>query len=811
MAEEKYSTQMNGDQSSSDTMDLQSLLYLCMSKWYWFLVSLVVAFALAVIYILITPPIYTRQASMLIKDENSHTISNEFGKFSAVGGIYDNTNLHNEMITLRSPSYVQDVVKNLHLDINYSTDGVFHENVLYGRNLPVAVSLPDVGQEDYAAFVMTVLPKGVVELKEFACSAKPGIDHTKVVKAKVGSVAQTPIGKVMISPTNYYVEEQSEPIQIKKYGMTDATNMYVAKLSVSLNDDQASILDIKVEDLSWQRAEDVINGLYDVYNQKWIENINKQAISTSQYIDDELRQIESELGNVDADISVYKSNNLVPNVDMATSINMNRAEVTGNQLMELGNQLYMANYIKNQLTSDGEKFSPLPANSGINSSSVSQQILDYNQKVLQRNSLVANSSTTNPLVVDLDQNLKAMRQAIIASLDNVIVTLKDRIGDLKGRESLTKQQIASNPTQAKYLLSVERQQKVKEQLYIFLLQKREENQLSKVFTANNTEMLSPPLGPKTPIKPVKLNIMMMALLLGLIVPLVGVIVADNLDTEVHYRRDLDNLSLPFIGEIPLSYKKSSGLLRFFQKRHKDVREIVVQDKSGNVINEAFRVVRTNLEFISGKDGRCKVIMFTSANPGSGKTFVSMNLATSFSIKGKKTLVIDLDLRKASLSSFVNSPELGVSNYLSERVDSIDSVLVRGAINPNLDVLPVGTIPPNPTELLFSERLSQLIDKMKEQYDYIFIDCPPLDMVADASIINKLCDLMVFVIRAGLYDKRMLPELERNYQEKRYKNMTVILNGVYDASNGYGYRRYGYGGFGYGYGYGYGYGEKNSKD
>lgn len=802
MAEEYNRAQVKSESESNDTMDLQSLFYLCLSKWYWFLISLVIAFALAVLYILITPPIYTRQASMLIKDENSHTISNEFGKFSDVGGIYDNTNLFNEIIALRSPSYVQDVVKNLHLDINYITDGLFHDNVLYGKSLPVAVSLPDIEQEEYASFVMTLLPNGVVEMKDFVRSTKPELE-SKTIKAKVGTVAQTPIGKVMLTPTKYYVEQESSPISVKRYGFADATTMYVGKLTISLNDDRSSVLDIKVEDASWQRAEDVINNLYDVYNKKWIENINKQAISTSQYIDDELRQIESELGNVDADISTYKSQNLVPNVDMAATMSMNRAEVTGTQLMELNNQLYMANYIKNQLANDGNKFSLLPANSGINNASVAQQILSYNEKVLQRNNLVSNSSTTNPLVVDLDQNLKAMRQAIAASLDNVIVTLKERIGNLRGSESATKRQIASNPSQAKYLLSVERQQKVKEQLYIFLLQKREENQLTKVFTANNTEMLAPPSGPKIPTKPVKLNILMMALLLGIIIPLVAIIVANNLDTVVRYRRDLDNLSLPFIGEIPLSYNKKTGFFGLFQKRHKEVREIVVQEKSGNVINEAFRVVRTNLEFVSGKEDRCKTIMFTSANPGSGKTFISMNLATSFAIKGKKVLVIDLDLRKASLSSFVNSPEMGISNYLSERADDLNAVIVKGTINPNLDVLPVGTIPPNPTELLFSDRLTHMFNEMKEKYDYIFVDCPPLDIVADASIINSICDMTVFVIRSGLFDKRMLPDLERNYEEKRYKNMTIILNGVYDDTNGYGYRRYGYGYGGYGYGYGYG--------
>ena len=383
------------------------------------------------------------------------------------------------------------------------------------------------------------------------------------------------------------------------------------------------------------------------------------------------------------------------------------------------------------------------------------------------------------------------------SIDNEIVQLKNRIADVQGSVHDTKSQIASNPTQAKYLLSVERQQKVKEQLYLFLLQKREENQLSKAFTAYNTKMLNPPGGSKRPSKPVKMNVFLIALALGIFVPMVLIFIASNMDTAVHCRKDVETLTLPFLGEIPLSYKKRRGIFALFNKR-KEIREIVVQEKNRNEINEAFRVVRTNLEFISGKTGSCKSIMFTSANPGSGKTFVTMNLATSFAIKNKKVIVFDLDMRKASLSTFVDSPETGISDYLSGSVENFESVVVKGKTNQNLAVVPVGTIPPNPTELLFSERLEKAFNIAREKYDYIFIDCPPLDIVADASIINKFSDLTVFVIRAELFDKSMLRDVQKNYDEKRYKNMMLILNGTVAESNGYGYHKYGYS---YSYGYG----------
>jgi capsular exopolysaccharide synthesis family protein len=542
----------------------------------------------------------------------------------------------------------------------------------------------------------------------------------------------------------------------------------------------------------------VLNRLYVVYNQKWVEDINQQAISTSQFIDQELRAIEAELSNVDEDISSYKSKNMVPDVAANAALNLNKADQTSQQLLEFENQLYMAKYIRKQMSEGAYKI--LPANTGIDNTVLAQQIGGYNEKVLQRNNLVANSSASNPLVVDLDQSLQAMKVSIMTSINTVIATLTDKINGLQGSESEAREQIATNPTQAKYLLSVERQQKVKEELYTFLLQKREENQLSKAFTAYNTKMLNPPSGKNTPTKPVKSTIFLIAVFIALLIPTLVLLIINNLDTAVRTRKDLKALTIPFIGELPLSYKRHTGLLSFLNKRN-DVRRIVVKEQSRNEINEAFRVVRTNLEFISGKAGRTKTIMFTSANAGSGKTFITMNLATSFAIKGKRVLIVDLDMRKASLSTFVDSPKVGISDYLNERVDNIDAILVKEKTHVNLDIIPVGTIPPNPTELLFSERLPGLLNKMHDKYDYIFIDCPPVEIVADASIVNKFCDMTVFVIRSGLLDRGALPDIEKYYVEKRYGNMVVIFNGTTPQVSGYGYHKYGYS-------YGYGYGNKH---
>ncbi len=801
MAEE-VNKQYPAATKNEDFEKIREWLYLCLSRWYWFALSLIIAFGLALLYLLVTTPSYTRKMSILIKDEDKNrSLSSEFSQFSDMGLVAGKTNLYNEMITLASPSYMLDVVQDLHLDFNYKTDGRFHELTLYGKNQPVVVSLPEIEPDDYASFTLFLKPNNVIEMTDFHDK-----DHetalTKVVKGEIGKAVKTPIGTILVTPTQHYVGKFDTPIRVSKNRISDVANNYASRLVIDLNQERASVVDVALSDVSIERAENILNKLFEVYNNKWVEDINKQAISTSKFIDEELRTIESQLGHVDQNIAQQKQENGAPDLGVATQINLNKVENASAQLLEIDNQIYMAKMIKDQLSSSD--FEVLPANSGIENSAVASQIKDYNDRVMQRNNLLENSGINNPLVQDLDEQLRATRDAIITSLNTVISTLGDKKKSLEATKTETVNKIEASPVQAKELLTDERQQKVKEQLYLFLLQKREENQLSKAYTAYNTKMLNPPSGSRTPTSPVKLNVMIIAMVLGILIPMLLLFIVNNMNTKVKGRKDIEELSLPFIGEIPLSYRKRKGLLSIFNRFKKEVREIVVQEKNSNNINEAFRVVRTNLEFVLGKDH--KVAMFTSSNVGSGKTFISTNLATSFAIKGKKTLLVDLDLRKASMSTFVDSPQRGISDYLNGQYTNIDDVMVKQRIHKNLDVLPVGTIPPNPTELLFSERLSSLLKVMREKYDLIIVDCPPIDIVADASIVNDLVDVTVYVLRSGLMDRQMLPEVEKFYTEKRFNNMVLLLNGTTEESNGYGYRRYGYG---YGYG-GYGNNKKKRK-
>lgn len=780
-------------QDPQDFIRIQDLFYLCIGKWHWFVLSLAVCLGAAVWYLLTTPPVYTRTASILIKDDSKgKSTSGAMEDFADFGMFATSTNVNNEMGTLQSPDLMREVVSRLDLNMDYHTDGRFHRQTVYGERLPVKAILLDFPANQAAAFTMQLSKDGNVDLSDFQMD---GEEMDGTATGILNDTISSPIGKIVIQPASSYEQGEEALLYVSHASMQSAAAAYSTGLGVSQNDEKSNIITLTFQDVSTQRAEDVLNTLIAVYNENWVKDKNQIAVSTSMFINDRLGVIEGELGHVDDDISSYKSEHLLPDVQAAASMYMAQASEANASIKELNNQAYMARYIRNYLTDETNKFHLLPASSGIENANISTQISEYNNQLLERNSLVSHSSVKNPLVKEMDASLQALRSALVTSIDNQLVALNAQIKSQQNYSGQVTSQIASNPNQAKYLLSVERQQKVKESLYLYLLQKREENELSQAFTAYNTRIITMPGGSMIPTAPVKKNILLVAFALGLLIPVVIIFMMENMNTVVRGRKDLENLAIPFVGEIPLGFRKKKKFSR--QTPEKEC-VVVVKEKSRNVINEAFRVVRTNLEFMQNKESESHVIMITSANPGSGKTFITFNLAASLGIKGKRLLAIDLDLRKGSLSKYAGSPKKGISDYLAGDVKKIEEIIVRPTEDAKLEIIPMGTMPPNPTELLFSERLEQLIAGLRKEYDYIFIDCPPVEIVADAAIINKLADMTLFIVRAGLLDRSMLPEIEKFYTDKKYKNMSLILNGTDGGSGRYGYK------YGYKYGYHYGY-------
>lgn len=785
----------------------KEFFYLCITNWVWFVISILVCVGLAFLYLKKTPPTYQRSASVMIKtDNNGNTMSNQAAMFQDLGIGTAYNSIINEVQVLKSPDLMQDVVRRLNLDMNYSVSGRFRDEILYGSTLPVTVSMPDLPDNASASMNLEIKSNGDFTLSDIHLNGRDM--HRGDINGRIGVPLATPLGNIIVNPANKFNSEDALKIHVSRVPAKTMAKSMIGRLEVLENLEATNILDISYKDVNPERATDVVTEVIAAYDARWMKEKREAADNSSKFIDERISLLQTELGSVDNDISSFKSTHLVPDIDAAAGLYMNQASQASAALRDLRNQEYMAKYIRNYLHSSDNNHKLLPSNSGLANQTISGQIAQYNSKILERNSLVSQSSSTNPLVAEMDAQLSAMRQALVASIDNEVVAITEQI---RGQESISGQatsRIASNPQQAKYLLSVERQQKVKETLYLYLLQKREENQLNQAITSYNTRLIRETDGPAGPIAPMKSQILIIAAVIGLFLPMIVIYLKELSVSVIRGRRDVKSLKIPFAGELPFDGKKEKSFR--YAGHHKEDAHIAVKENSRNAINEAFRVIRTNIEFMNGSDtgSGSRVIMVTSANPGSGKTFITYNLAKSFAIKNKKVIVIDLDLRKGSLSKYVAESSYGISDYLANRISNINSIIVNSDDTQNLSIIPVGTVPPNPTELLFSDRLNALIQDLRNHYDYIFIDCPPVEVVADSTIISKYVDSTLFVIRAGLLRLDMLPVIEEYYEKGTYPNMSVILNGTINPTSRYA-RRYG-NPYSYGYGYGSSYSYSNEK-
>lgn len=783
---------------ADDFIRIQDLWSMFVPKWYWFAISLFITLTIAVLYLLSTPPIYTRTAAILVKDNSkSSSSTSAMNDFSDLGIFKSNTNINNELLTLKSPTLMTEVVNRLGLNETFTIRKGLKNVDLY-KVSPVTITFCDK-IEVPLSFTIKFSSKEAFAISELEIS---GEDIGETLSAQMGDSIQTSAGIMIVSPTQEFTDAFiGTSIRYVRGSVRAAVDTYSNALVAELGNEDATIINLSINDTSIRKAEDILNTLIEVYNENWIRDKNQIAVSTSQFISDRLGVIESELGHVDENISSYKSEHLLPDVQAASSLYMAQSAENNKELSTLNNQLSTAQYIRRELNTK-QLDQTLPVNSGIVSANIETQISEYNNLVLDRNRLIANSSEKNPLVKNMASSLQSMQRTIIQSVDNLIVSLNTQIRSLRRQEEATTNRLASNPNQAKYLLSVERQQKVKEELYLYLLQKREENELSQAFTAYNTRLITAPRGSMFPTAPRKMNILLVAFAVGLLVPAVGIFMKENMNTKVRGRKDLENLSIPFIGEIPQYSGTKKKWWEFKHRKRQDMKIIVVNEGNRNIINEAFRVLRSNMDFMASKDNNQHVFVLTSFNPGSGKSFLAINIAISFAIKKKKILVIDGDLRHRTVSSYVDSPNKGLSDYLNNQIEDWKEIIVSYKGYTNLHILPIGTIPPNPTELLEDSKLSMLIEALRPEYDYIFIDCPPVDIVADAQIIEKWADRTIFVVRSGLLDRSMLSELENMYTGKRFKNLSMILNGTESTGGRYGYR------YGYHYGYASYYGSKD---
>ena len=732
--------------TSSSLISLQGFLHFFRKRWYLYLLSLAVCLGIAWLMVKRTPDIYTRSETVLIKDP---TFGNGAASvdLSDVGVMPKYANLENEIAIFTSPDLLEDVVRMYRLNNFYSVSDGYKDVDIYGKE-PAVVSCADAAAETASfSFTYKVDDKGIVTVTD---CRQGDTRYDKKITARTGSVVQTPVGKVVFDMPEGISEYAGKTIHYSHIPVRAAAEGIAAGLQAECEQTKGTLIKLTYNSTSPERASAVLRGIVQAYNDQWVNDKKSIADATSAFINERLAIIEKELGSVDSNISSYKSRTMTPDLEQASQLHLTRSAELQGQQYDIANQIAVVNFIRGELNRESVE-ETLPSNMGTGNTGLEELIQQYNQAVIERNRLLHSTGVNNPQVVERGEALRTMKRNIQHSASTYVTALTTRLNGIRSQENLNNSQLASAPRQANYLLSAERQQKVKESLYLFLLQKREENELAQAFTAFNTQVVRQPAGPALPVSPKPLQAYIVAFVLGLVIPSVIYILRANLDTKVRSREEVESLGIPFIGEIP-----QQGRRRFRPagKDDEPERRIVVRSDGADVINEAFRVVRANLDFLneSGRKDGGQVIMITSSNPGSGKTFVSINLAVALALKGKKVLLMDFDLRRASLSDTFGSPRKGITNYLIGNATEEDIVTYDAEGVAGLDLIGVGAVPPNPSELLYSDNLRTLIAGMRKKYDYIFFDCPPIELVADSRILNQYVDTTIFVIRAGLFDR-----------------------------------------------------------
>lgn len=774
----------NSSNKNDQGLNIVDLFMYLASQWKWFLLSILICGGIAWYNYARAPLVYFRSATVIIKDPSNKASTSGLDRFD---NFINKVNVANEILQFRSKKLMREVVQRVHADVSYQIKEGLRSNELYNES-PVLVSLPDALPEQSFSFTMTLKDAKTVTLSDFSgIEAKPSYEV-----ALNDTVAIIEGMNVVVTATNYLRDSWlNTPIRVQKLPVESMVNYYKNALGIQQEEEEASILTLALKDSSPARAEDVLNTLITVYNEEAIKEKNQVAVNTANFINERLIIIERELGNVESNLESFKQRNQIVDIASSAGMYMTESQKYNADAMELETQLRLANFIKDYLTDPSKETDLIPSNTGISDMNIENQISLYNAAKLKRDHLIDDSSVNNPVVQELNNSLRAMKQSIIRAVDNMIVSLNVKRNDAQNREMRAQDRVTAIPTKERQMLSIERQQKIKEALYLFLLNKREENALSQAMADNNARVIDGAEGSNAPISPNRNRILLLGLLVGIALPGAVCLAILFMDTRVHGRKDIEGVtSVPYLGEIPLDKEA--------MKDHRK-KVMAVKEQGDDIVSEAFRILRTNMAFLSKKDKPAQVITFTSFNIGAGKTFIARNLSMSLAYMKKRVVMVDLDIRKGTLSRHFGHYHVGVTNYLSDNTVKVDDIIQH---QEGFDLIPAGILAPNPAELLMDNRLDELMNELRTRYDYIIADNVPVGLIADATIANRIADLTIFVVRAGKLDRRQLPDIEKLYQEKKLKNMALVLNGANPERHGYGYS--------YGYGYGYGYGTKKKK-
>ena len=797
---ENISNNMEGN----NEMQLIPLLKLCYHKflqnWYWFTLSVIVCVALGWIYLQRQSRVYERQSVMLIEEANTsggnmpnmrRASRSNMTSLLELNGVSVGDNLKNEIFIISSKRLMQRVVEKLNLDVDYLIDEGLHHVPLYKDERPVEIIFQSPYTQEMAAKTKQASLNFDVKKKNANTVVLTGFkdkEGNKLpdISAQLGQTLQTPVGKLSVLRGKSFNQWTDEEVHVSRMPISFAANLYQSKLSASEFDKETSLIVLTCLDTHTKRADDILNTLYDTYKEDVVENKNRVALSTAQFIDERLQIIGNELSTVETQLADFKKRNQLIDFKLTSQAVLTETSTAHQQTLAIETQLNVAQFLNEYLSNHTNDKDLIPT-LNLGDAGVNQQIAAFNTLMNQRNTLASNSSEQQTVVREMDRQLTQTRQAIASSLQNHINALKLQLRDARLNENLLTGQIAGAPDMEKQGIDIQRQQALKEALYTYLLNKREEVALQQAINEANVRLVEGPIGNRQ-VSPRSMVIMLLALGIGFAIPALIIWLMMTLDVTVHSRKDIENATtIPLLGEIP-HMKNATG------------KTLINELPNDAPLVEAFRIMRFSLNYIRHAT---QVIMTTSTTPGQGKSFISRNVCITFAMMGKRTLLIDADIRKRTLSAHFGH-HMGLTAYLSDNFTKVEDIIVKDGIAPGVDFMPAGSLPPNPSELLMSDRLDELMGKLREQYDQIIIDCTPMFSVADAGIVNRVVDITFFVVRAGVQERDFLPELERMYQENRLENLCIVLNDVKENASRYGSN------YGSGYGYGYGYGRKQTR-
>ena len=795
-------------EQSEEQVNIQELLFRYLIHWPWFVISIIICIACAWGYLRLTTPIYNISATVLIKDEKKGggaSMSSDLEKMGLEGFVSSSSNVDNEIEVLRSKSLAREVVNNLGLFVTYMDEDEFPSKELYHTS-PVLVSLTHQEADKLPGRMeinMILQPTGALGVQ-----ITVGEKEYRKQFDKLPAVFPTDEGTVAFFANNDTLSAVCPENITKERHITAFINRpfsvlkeYVNSLSIAPTSKTTSVVVISLENTNTRRGRDYINKLLEMYNINANNDKNEVAQKTAEFIDERIGIISKELGSTEQDLENFKRSAGITDLSSEAQI-----ALTGNAEYEkkrVENQTQINLVMDLQRYMKGNEYEVLPSNIGLQDAASAGAIDRYNQMLVERKRLLRTSTENNPTIINLDTSIRAMRTNVQATLDATLKGLQITKEDLAREASRYSRRINDAPTQERQFVSIARQQEIKSGLYLMLLQKREENAITLAATANNAKIIDEALADDNPISPKKTIVYLAALVLGVGLP-VGVIYLIGLTKfKIEGRADVEKLtSLPVVGDIPLADEKTGS--------------IAVFENQNNLMSETFRNVRTNLQFMleNGKN----VILVTSTISGEGKSFISANLAISLSLLGKKVVIVGLDIRKPGLNKVFNIPkkEHGITQYLTNTTANLMDFVQPSDINKNLFILPGGTVPPNPTELLARGGLEKAIETLKANFDYVILDTAPVGMVTDTLLIGRVADLSVYVCRADYTHKAEFTLINELAENNKLPNLCIAVNGLDLNSRKYGYY-YGYGkygkyyGYGKRYGYGYGYGEKQGGE